>query len=60
MDLPASQGKQAKSKNIPPLVLLSRLPAEGVAWIKGVSSHLSLWIKDLALKTCLPTSEIWI
>lgn len=37
-----------------PFMLLPRFPAEGVGQIKGVSSPLTNWVKDLhSLRVCL-------
>jgi hypothetical protein len=42
--------KQVKGKKLPSFMSLYRLSAESMAQIKGLCSHLKIWIKDLCLK----------
>jgi hypothetical protein len=51
MDLIARQSKQAESKKFPSSMSLHRLPAEGVAQIKSLSSCLKIQMKGVTFNS---------
>lgn len=51
MDVLASQWQTVKKQMLPSSVSLYRIPLEGMAYIKGMSSYLKIQIKDVWFPT---------
>ena len=51
MDLLARGGQAGQVLKLPSSVSLYKLPEESMAQIKGLSSHLEIWIKGISLST---------